>query len=278
MNRLVTRGLFTSIAATSLLVGLVAAPALAAKSTTDKVTTGTWGQGVAVVDPTVTPGSTPSSYAAIDLSMTLSNPTLSWDNGPNDVIGGCGSPGCLPDVMMLGVWKFPYVAGDGPGANAGGHFNLTGDDAKGHSVSIRLKIQSDTGFAHLPSWAQLADQVTTGTWGQGVAVVDPMVAPNAVTPSSYAAIDLSITLNHPTLSWDNGPDNVIGGCGAPGCLPDVMTPAVYKFPYVAGDGPGANAGGHFTLSGQDDSGNSVVIVLTIQIDMGFANLPSWATP
>jgi hypothetical protein len=148
MKRLLTRGV-ASIAATLVVVGLLAAPAVAARSTTDKVTSGSWGQGVAVVDPTVL-----SDYAAINLEVTLYQPTLFWDNGPKEVLGGCHAPVCLPDVMTPGVYKFPLVGGwDGVVVNVGGHFNLFGYDARGRYVSIRLKIQSDTGFANLPSWA-----------------------------------------------------------------------------------------------------------------------------
>ena len=283
MKRLFSRALFTSIAATSLLLGLIVAPALAARSTTDKVTTGSWGKGVAVVDPTVPANDvTASSYAAIDLRIKLTNPGLTWDNGPDNVIGGCSAPVCVPIDMWPGVYQFPYVAGaDGVVAGVGGHFNLHGTDTRGNSVTIVLTIQSDTGFAKLPSWAAPStDPVTTGLWGQGIAVVDPDVPANDVTPSSYAAIDLKITLTSPGLSWDNGPDQVIGGCGAPACLPERMTPGVYKFPYVAGvDGVVAGVGGHFTLHGIDaKSGNETFIILPIQSDPGFANLPSWATP
>jgi len=282
MKRSLTRGLFTSIAATSLLVGLVAAPALAARPTTDKVTTGSWGKGVAVVDPTVAANNvTPSSYAAIDLRITLTNPGVTWDNGPDNVIGGCSAPVCVPVHMYPGVYQFPMVAGTGPVAGVGGHFNLNGTDSRGNPLVISLTIQSDTGFANLPSWAAPSnDPVTTGPWGQGIAVVDPNVPANDLTPSSYAAIDLKITLANPGLTWDNGPDNVIGGCGAPACLPEKMTPGVYKFPYVAGvDGVVAGVGGHFILNGTDTkSGDELFIILSIQSDPGFANLPTWATP
>lgn len=249
--------------------------------TGDRVTSGHWGQGVAVVDPTVVANDvTPSDYAAVDLRVTLTDPSLSWDNGPDNGIGGCGAPGCLPDVMSPGVYKFPYVAGaGGVVADVGGHFNLSGSDSRGRTLTISLTIQSDTGFANLPAWATPADQVWTGSWGQGVAVVDPMVPANDLTPSAYAAIDLAITLTDPTLVWDNGPKDVIGGCGAPVCLPDVMTPGVYKFPYVAGTGGVVPAlGGHFHLVGYDARGKSVTINLPLEYDPGFAMLPSWATP
>lgn len=281
MKRLHALRVLTSIATTSVLVGLFAAPALAARPTTDKVTSGSWGRGVAVVDLTVVANSvTPTDYAAIDLRITLTNPSLSWDNGPDNGIGGCGAPNCLPDVMTPGVYKFPYAPGTADAvADVGGRFNLTGTDPKGQVLTISLTIQSDTGFVNLPAWAVPADQVWTGSWGQGVAVVDPMVPANDVTPSAYAAIDLTITLTDPTLIWDNGPKEVIGGCGAPDCLPDVMAPGVYKFPYVAGTGGVVpELGGHFHLSGYDAKGRSVTISLPLQYDPGFANLPSWATP
>jgi hypothetical protein len=280
MKRLLKHGLFASIAMALVVLGL-ASPSTAARSTTDKVTSGSWGQGVAVVDPTVPANDvTPSDYAAVNLKVTLTNPGLTWDNGPNNVIAGCSAPACVPNVMNPGVYKFPFVAGTGGNvANVGGHFNLHGTDSRGRAVSISLTIQTDVGFANLPAWAVQGDQVTTGTWGEGVAVVDPTVPANDVTPSDYAAINLSVTLTDPTLSWDNGPNNVIGGCGAPGCLPTVMTPGVYKFPYVAGTGGiVADVGGHFNLQGTDAKGRSVSISLTIQADPGFALLPSWATP
>ena len=149
------RGLFAPMIATALTTGLVAAPAMAAKSTTDRVTTGSWGQGVAVVDPNVAANDlTPSSYAAVNLQITLTGPGLSWDNGPDNVIGGCGAPVCVPAVMTPGVYKFPYVAGtDGIVANVGGHFTLHGTDARGKTLYIVLTIQQDVGFANLPSWA-----------------------------------------------------------------------------------------------------------------------------
>lgn len=155
MKRVLARTLATSMAALVILLGLVTAPTFGAKPTADKVTKGPWGQGVAVVDPTVPANAvTPSDYAAVNLTITLTDPGLSWDNGPNNVIGGCGAPVCLPSVMVPGVYKFPYVAGtDGIVAEAGGHFNLHGLDARGRMVSIRLTIQSDVGFANLPLWA-----------------------------------------------------------------------------------------------------------------------------
>lgn len=147
-------GLLASIAAATVVIGLGAAPTLAARST-DRVTSGSWGRGVAVVDPTVPANDgTPSDFAAVDLTITLTDPGLTWDNGPNSVIGGCGAPVCLPSVMTPGVYKFPYVAGTGGVvADVGGHFNLHGTDAKGKTVTISLTIQSDPGFANLPSWA-----------------------------------------------------------------------------------------------------------------------------
>lgn len=281
MKRLLTRGLLASIAAGTVVISLAAAPTTAARSMTDKVTSGSWGQGLAVVDPTVPANDfTPSDYAAVNLKVTLTDPGLTWDNGPTNVIGGCGAPTCLPDVMTPGVYKFPYVAGaGGVVADVGGHFNLHGTDTRGRQVTISLTVQADTGFANLPPWAVQADQVTSGVWGQGVAVVDPTVPADGATPGAYAAIDLAVTLTDPGLTWDNGPKNVIGGCGAPACLPDVMTPGVYKFPYVADTTDVLiHVGGHFTLHGTDSRGRQLAIVLTVQSDPGFANLPAWATP
>ena len=281
MKRLLKRGVFASIAVITVVVGLMAAPTSAARPTTDQVSKGSWGQGVAVVDPTVAANDvTPSDYAAINLKITLNNPGLTWDNGPNAVIAGCHAPVCLPDVMSPGVYKFPFVAGvGGLVADVGGHFNLHGTDSGGRTVSISVTIQSDTGFANLPSWATPADQVTAGAWGQGVAVTDPTRSADGVTMTAYAAIDLSITLTNPGLTWDNGPKEVIGGCGAPACLPDVMTPGVYKFPYVPDTSTVlVKVGGHFTLYGTDSRGRSVAIPITVQYDPGFVNLPAWATP
>ena len=258
----------------------------------DKVTTGSWGTGVAVADPTVSANdSTPTAYAAFDLKITLRNAYggtgLTWDDGPNNVIGGCGAPNCLPAVMKPGVYKFPYVAGaGGPVPEAGiGHFTLRWHDVNGKFHAVRLLLQKDIGFAHLPAWATARDKVTTGTWGSGVAVIDPTVRPNNSTPSNYAAIKLNITLRNAnpggtTLNWDDGPNNVIAGCGAPTCLPAVMKPGVYKFPYIAGAGSKvAEAGiGHFTLSWHDSGGGSHKAVLPVQNDFGFTLLPAWAKP
>jgi len=257
----------------------------------DKVTTGTWGKGVAVVDPTVPANdSTPSAYAAVNLTITLRSAyggtTLVWDDGPNNVIGGCGAPTCLPAVMKPGVYRFPYVAGvGGPVPRAGiGHFSLIWHDSNRTAHRLRLLVQGDIGFAHLPAWAKPVDNVTTGTWGMGVAVVDPTVPANDSTPSNYAAVDLKITLRDAyggtTLNWDDGPNNVIAGCGAPTCLPAVMKPGVYRFPYVAGaGGPVAEAGiGHFTLSWHDSNRTVHRLRLPVQSDVGFAHLPAWAKP
>jgi hypothetical protein len=132
-----------------------------ARSSTDKVTTGTWGKGVAVVDPTVPANdSTPSAYAAVDLKITLRNryggTGLTWDNGPGKVIVGCSAPVCVPAVMKPGVYRFPYVAGAGgqvPRAGIG-HFTLYWHDASHKRHALRLLIQRDVGFAHLPPWAK----------------------------------------------------------------------------------------------------------------------------
>lgn len=258
-----------------------------AKSATDTVTTGSWGKGVAVVDPTVPANnSTPSAYAAVYLSVTVRNATLIWVANPKNTIGGCGAPACMPAVMKPGIYRFPYVAGvGGPVPEAGlGSFILRWQDSARKHHSLRLPIQSDTGFANLPAWAKLIDKVTTGSWGKGVAVMDPTVPANDSTPSAYAAIDLKITLRNAYgglgLNWDDGPNNVIGGCGAPHCVPSVMKPGVYKFPYVAGGGgPVPEAGiGHFTLRWHDSSGVYHSARLLIQGDVGFAHLPAWAKP
>ena len=133
------------------------------------------------------------------------------------------------------------------------------------------------------------DKVTSGPWGKGVAVLDPTVPANDLTPSDYAAIKLKITLNDAngpiTLTW-SGPNDVIGGCGTPdppgsgqGCLPDVMTPGVYRFPYVAGvGGVVAGVGGIFNLTWSDAKGNPQSLTVPIQADIGFAHLPHWAAP
>ena len=159
--------ILTFLIAAGLMTVVLPSSAMAAKTATDTVTSASWGQGVAVVDPTVPANDlTPSSYAAINLKITLNDAngpiTLTWDNGPDNVIGGCGTPvppgsgqGCLPDVMAPGVYKFPYVAGTGGVvAGVGGHFNFSWYDAKGKLRSLSLPIQADTGFALLPAWAK----------------------------------------------------------------------------------------------------------------------------
>lgn len=276
-----------------IAVVLSASASRATPTPTDNVKTDFWGSGVAVVDPTVPANnSTPSAYAAVDLKITLreiyGGITLTWDDGPTNVIGGCGAPGCLPVVMKPRVWRFPYVAGVGgqvPEAGIG-HFNLSWYDSNRRPHHLRLPIQSDVGFANLPAWATPTynDKVQTGTWGRGVAVVDPTVPANDSTPSNYAAVELKITLRNANggtgLNWDNGPNNVIAGCGAPTCVPAVMKPGVYRFPYVAGAGSQvAEAGiGHFTLRWHDNFGGFHYLRLPIQSDIGFAHLPLWATP
>ena len=280
-----------------ITVVLSASTSWARSTSTDTVTTGTWGKGVAVVDPTVPANdSTPSAYAAIDLTITLrdANPggiTLIWDDGAKNTIGGCGPPACAPSVMKPGIYRFPYVAGVGgtvPEAGIG-HFTLLWHDSNGNPYRARLPIQSDTGFASLPPWASptpiVTDKVTSGFWGKGVAVVDPTVPANDSTPSNYAAIYLKITLRNAYggtgLNWDDGPNNVIAGCGAPYCVPAVMKPGVYKFPYTAGsaDAPLAEAGiGHFTLRWHDATGLPHHARVPIQSDTGFAHLPAWAKP
>jgi hypothetical protein len=264
-----------------------------ATSTTDTVKTDFWGSGVAVVDPTVPANNTtPSAYAAVNLTITLrasyGGITLTWDDGPNNVIAGCGAPGCLPVVVKPGVHRFPYVAGAGsPVPEAGiGHFNLSWHDSNRRPHHLQLPVQSDVGFANLPDWAVpvTSDRVTTGTWGRGVAVVDPTVPADGSTPSNYAAVDLKITLRNSYggtgLSWDNGPNQGLGGCGAPTCLPSVMKPGVYKFPYVTdAGGQVAEAGiGHFTLRWHDVRGRFHSARLLVQSDTGFAHLPAWAKP
>ncbi|HUZ15072.1 MAG TPA: hypothetical protein VMU72_02700 [Gaiellaceae bacterium] len=276
-----------------MAVVLSASASWAKSTTTDIVKTDFWGSGVAVADPTVPANnSTPSAYAAVDLKITLRDiyggTGLTWDNGPNNVIGGCGAPVCLPPVMKPRVYRFPYVAGIGGPPEAGiGHFTLSWHDADGRRHQLRLLVQRDIGFAHLPSWATPKppiDKVTTGTWGKGVVVVDPTVPANNSTPSAYAAVYLKITMRNANggtgLSWDNGSNNVIGGCGAPACMPAVMKPGVYRFPYVAGVGglvPQAGIG-HFTLRWHDPSGRFHKVRLPIQKDIGFAHLPWWAKP
>lgn len=264
-----------------------------AQPTTDAVKSDFWGNGVAVADPAVPAnGVTPSAYAAVDLKITLRDiyggTGLTWDDGPNNVIGGCGAPACLPSVMQPRVYRFPYVASPGsPVPEAGiGHFTLYWHDANRRPHHLRLLVQRDPGFANLPAWAVPVptDKVTTGTWGKGVAVVDPTVPADGVTPNAYAAVSLKITLRHAYggtgLNWDNGPTNVLGGCGAPVCVPAVMKPGVYKFPYVAAVGtPVPEAGtGHFTLRWHDARGRSHRLQLPLQSDAGFAHLPSWAKP
>ncbi len=278
-----------------LMALVLSASASWAKSTTDSVTTGSWGMGVAVADPTVPANNaTPSAYAAVKLTITLraSNGgiTLIWDDGPNKVIGGCGAPGCLPVVMKPGVYRFPYVAGaGGPLVEAGiGHFTLRWHDANRKLRSLRLPIQSDVGFANLPAWAKplpVVDKVTSGTWGKGVAVVDPTRVPaDGVHATNYAAIYLKITIRNANggtgLNWDNGPNNVIAGCGAPVCLPAVMKPGVYKLPYVPSAGSQvAQAGkGHFTLRWHDAARQPHSVRLPVQSDAGLAHLPAWAKP
>jgi hypothetical protein len=276
-----------------VLAVVLSASTSQAKSTSDIVTTGSWGSGVAVVDPTVPANnSTPSAYAAVDLKITLRDiyggTGLSWDDGPTNGIGGCGAPVCLPAVMKPGVYRFPYVAGVGgqvPEAGIG-HFTLRWHDAGRRPHSLRLTVQSDVGFANLPAWAKpvIADKVTTGTWGRGVAVVDPTVPANDSTPSNYAAVELKITLRNANggtgMNWDNGPNDVIAGCHAPICLPAVMKPGVYKLPYTPGvGGKVAEAGiGHFTLRWHDNFGGYHYLRLPVQSDVGFAHLPVWAKP
>jgi hypothetical protein len=272
---------------------VLSASASRATSTTASVKTDFWGSGVAVVDPTVPANnSTPSAYASIDLKITLRDiyggTGLTWDNGPNNVIGGCGAPVCLQAVMKPRIYRFPYVAGvGGPVPEAGiGHFTLYWHDANGRIHRARLPVQRDIGFARLPAWAtpNHNDKVQSGTWGKGVAVVDPTVPANDSTPSNYAAVYLKITLRNAYggtgLNWDNGPNNVIAGCGAPVCVPRVMKPGVYRFPYVAGAGSKvAEAGiGHFTLRWHDARGQFHSARLPIQSDIGFAHLPAWAKP
>ena len=278
-----------------MAVVLSSSASWAKSTTTDNVKTDFWGSGVAVADPTVPANnSTPSAYAAVDLKITLRDvyggTGLNWDDGPNNVIAGCGAPTCVPAVMKPGVHRFPYVAGAGgkvPEAGIG-HFTLSWHDADGRIHRARLPIQSDIGFAHLPSWATPkppTDKVTTGTWGKGVVVADPTVPANNSTPVAYAAVDLKITLRNANggtgLNWDDGSNNVIGGCGAPHCMPAVMKPGVvYRFPYVAGaSGPVPEAGiGHFTLRWHDAGGRFHKVRLLIQKDIGFAHLPAWAKP
>lgn len=278
-----------------VLAVILSASSSWAKSATDVVTTGTWGMGVAVADPTVTPdNSTPTAYAAVKLAITLRNANggtgLVWDDGPKNVIGGCGAPACLPAVMKPGVYRFPYVGGPGgPRVEAGiGHFTLIWHTADGKRHQLRLLAQSDIGFKQLPAWAKplpRTDTVTTGTWGKGVAVVDPAHVPSdGVHPTNYAAIYLKITIRNAdggtSLNWDNGKNNVIAGCGAPVCLPKVMKPGVYKFPYVHSAGSQvAEAGiGHFTLIWHDSYGDRHTVRLPIQSDSGLARLPAWAKP
>lgn len=275
------------------LAVVLSASASWAKPTTDTVTTGPWGMGVAVADPTVPANnSIPSAYAAVKLAITLRNANggtgLVWDDGPGKVIGGCGAPACMPAVMKPGVYRFPYVAGTGgPLVEPGiGHFKLYWHDASRKLHSLRLPIQRDIRFAHLPAWAKPPlDKVTTGTWGKGVAVVDPAHVPaDGVHPTNYAAIYLTITIRNANggtgMNWDNGPNNVIAGCGAPVCLPAVMKPGVYKLPYVPSAGAQvAKAGiGHFTLRWYDANHMRHSLRLPVQSDPGLTHLPAWAKP
>jgi hypothetical protein len=137
----------------------------------DRVTHGSWGKGVAVIDPTVIrDGTAVTNYAAIDLRVTLSKAygpiVVAWDDGANNVIGACG--GCVPQVLTPGVYTFQYTPGpsDPPGSPGWtpppykvaeariGHFNLSWTDAKGHPQSLQVPVQTDTGFLNLPLWAR----------------------------------------------------------------------------------------------------------------------------